>query len=318
MNQSCSIGHKDSGIFIENEKKTRVVTLISLVAMAIEIVVGYWSGSMSLLADGWHMASHTLALALNLIVYYLFRHHKFKSLFTFGGGKILSLGGYTSAMILVLISFSMIYESGHRIMNQVSIHYNEAILVAVLGLIINLVCVYILHSKENKSHDHHSHCDHGHHHHHHDHHGHHHHHHHSHNVKDHNHSSAYFHILTDAVTSILAIVALLIGKYFDILWADPFVGVLGGFVVFKWSLDLIKETGKDLLDAHDASIDKEKLIKEIEVDGSHVIDLHLWKLSPHELGCEIIIKASKLQKSSDYRDLIQEKFNIHHLIIEVV
>ena len=310
----CSIDHhKDTGIFLANEKKTKWVTLITLATMVVEVIVGYWSGSMALLADGWHMASHTLALFLSLIVYYLYRHPTFRKNFTFGGGKILSLGGYTSALFLILIALSMIYESFLHFYEVRVIHYNEALVVAAVGLIVNLVCAFILHQDEEiKTHEHGDHCDHGknklspknHHHHHHHH--------------DHNHQSAYIHILTDAMTSVLAIFALLLGKWQGLHWADPAVGVLGGIVVLKWSFSLIKQSGMDLLDAHDITIDRENLIKKLERDGSKVVDMHLWKLAPGQVGCEIIIRRNQEQKSSDYRDLIQKSFNIHHLVIEVV
>lgn len=303
--QHCTIDHKDTGVFLANEQKTKWVTIITLLTMFVEIGVGYWSGSMALLADGWHMASHTLALFLSLVVYYLYRHPKFRASFTFGGGKILSLGGYTSSLFLILIAGSMIYESIHHIFKERAIHYNEALIVAAIGLVVNLICAKILH----QGHDHHEH-------HHHDHdHGHDHHHHHHH---DHNHQSAYVHILTDALTSVLAIVALLMGKWQGWSWLDPAVGILGGVVVLKWSMGLIRQSGMDLLDAHETSIDRDNLVKELEVDGSKVMDIHLWKLAPGQVGCEIVIKRNENQLSADYRDLIQKSFDIHHLIIEVV
>ncbi len=322
MQPHCSIDLKDTGVFLSNEKKTKWVTIITFITMNVEIVVGYWSGSMALLADGWHMASHTLALFLSLIVYYLYRHPSFRSSFTFGGGKILSLGGYTSALFLILIAGSMIYESFLHFYVAKAIHYNEALIVATIGLIVNLVCALILHKDENHGDHVHSHCDHDHHHHHnltpephtnqlhsgnrHNH------------VHDHNHQSAYIHILTDALTSLLAIFALILGKWQGWNWLDPLVGILGGFVVLKWSFGLIRQTGMDLLDAHEISIDRENLVKKLEIDGSKVLDIHLWKLSPGQVGCEIIIQRNQNQRSRDYRDLIQGDFNIHHLIIEVV
>jgi cation diffusion facilitator family transporter len=327
MQHNCSIKNKDSGVFLANEQKTKWVTFITLLTMFIEIAVGYWSGSMALLADGWHMASHTLALFLSLIVYYLYRHPKFRASFTFGGGKILSLGGYTSALFLILIAGSMILESVHHFYNGRQIHYNEALIVAGLGLFVNLVCAMILHQghpeeTEGTFHKHHDHADCSH-----DHGGdsrpnklapankHHHVHTHTH---DHNHESAYVHILTDALTSVLAIFALLLGKWQGWAWLDPAVGILGGLVVLKWSFGLIKQSGMDLLDAHDGSIDRENLVKTLEFDGSKVVDIHLWKLAPGSIGCEIIIRRNHEQKSSDYRDLIQKNFNIQHLVIEVV
>ncbi len=323
MHQQCSIEHKDTGIFLANEQKTKWVTIITMVTMVVEIAVGYWSGSMSLLADGWHMASHTLALGLSLVVYYLYRHPKFRSSFTFGGGKILSLGGYTSSLMLVFIAISMVAESIARLYQKHTIHYEQAIIVAIVGLVVNLVCAYIMHQPEdNKNlameHDH-SNCDHkvsklspaGH--------THSHSHSHSHgHAHDHNHESAYVHIVTDAMTSVLAILALLLGQWQGWTWLDPAVGIVGGVVVFKWSLGLIKQSGMDLLDAHDVSIDREKLVTKIENDGSKVLDIHLWKLAPDQVGCEIIVKRNSNQLSANYRDLIQKDFAIHHLIIEVV
>jgi cation diffusion facilitator family transporter len=320
MQRQCTIEHRDTDVFIANERKTKWVTLITLFTMIIEVVVGYWSGSMALLADGWHMASHTLALFLSLVVYYLYRHPKFKQSFTFGGGKILSLGGYTSALFLILIAGSMIYESFLHFYEKRIIHYNEALVVAAVGLLVNLICAFILHQKEGSghSHEHDDHCHHpknklspphSHHNHSHSHHN------HSH---DHNHQSAYIHILTDALTSVLAIFALLLGKWNGWHWLDPAVGILGGVVVFKWSLSLIKQSGMDLLDAHDDTIDRDNLVKKLEVDGSKVIDIHLWRLAPGQVGCEIIIRRNLDQKSAFYRELIKKNFDIHHLIIEVI
>ena len=316
MQHSCSINHKETGVFLANEQKTKWVTIISLFTMVLEIGFGYWTGSMALLADGWHMASHSLALGLSVLVYYLYRHPRFRSAFTFGGGKILSLGGYTSAIFLVLIAGTMIVESFSRFYERPKIHYQEALIVAVIGLVVNLICAWILHNGED-SHDHHHHhsekCDHQatklapvHHHH------------HNHHATDHNHQSAYVHILTDALTSVFAIVALLMGMWQGWSWFDPLVGIIGGLVVLKWSLGLIRQSGMDLLDAHDPSIDRESLITTLERDGSKVIDLHLWKLAPDQIGCEIIIQNNQQQRSVDYRDVIRRHFNIHHLIIEVV
>lgn len=320
MHQHCTIEERDTTVFLSNERKTKWVTLITLITMFVEVGVGYWSGSMALLADGWHMASHALALFLSLVVYYLYRHPKFRSSFTFGGGKILSLGGYTSALFLVLIAASMIIESFQRFSSQQPIHYQEALMVATIGLVINLICAWILHQKEPEAHVHDHTCKpnklspagHGHHHHHHDHghsHGH---------GHDHNHESAYVHILTDALTSLFAIGALILAMWKGWTWADPLVGIIGGVVVLKWAVGLIKSSGMDLLDAHDNTIDRTKLVKTLEIDGSKVIDIHLWKLSPGQVGGEIIIRRNADQPSAYYRDLIRKNFTIQHLIIEVV
>lgn len=315
----CSIGHEDTGVFLANERKTKWVTIITLITMFIEISVGYWSQSMALVADGWHMASHSMAFILSLVVYYLYRHPKFRASFTFGGGKILSLGGYTSSLLLIFIAGSMIIESFFSFFESKDIHYEEALIVAGFGLVVNLICAKILHTGDHHHHDHHDHHDHHEHHEHdhhehehkHDHHDHHHHH-------DHTHQSAYIHVLTDALTSVLAIIALIMGKWQGWSWLDPAVGLLGGIVVLKWSLNLIRQSGMDLLDAHEDSIDRDRLVKVLEEDGSKVMDIHLWKLAPGQVGCEIVIKKNQNQGSADYRDLIQNQFEIHHLIIEVI
>ncbi len=323
MHQHCTIEERDTTVFLANEQKMKWVTVITLITMIVEVSVGYWSGSMALLADGWHMASHALALFLSLVVYYLYRHPKFRSSFTFGGGKILSLGGYTSALFLVLIAGSMIWESFQRFSDQKPIHYQEALIVASIGLVINLLCAWILHQKDEtpatQVHEHGAHCNHnklapaGH--------SHSHTHSHSHSHShghDHNHESAYVHILTDALTSLFAIGALLLAMWKGWTWADPLVGIIGGIVVLKWAVGLIKSSGMDLLDAHDDSIDRANLVKTLETDGSTVVDMHLWKLAPGQVGGEIIIRRNSDQPSSYYRDLVQKRFTIQHLIIEVV
>jgi cation diffusion facilitator family transporter len=325
MQNYCSIDLKDTGHFLSNEKKTKWVTIITLVTMFVEVGMGYWTGSMSLLADGWHMASHTVALFLSLVVYYLYRHPRFRAAFTFGGGKILSLGGYTSSLMLIFIAVSMVWESVERLRSPLQIHYQEALLVAVIGLVVNLVCALILHQKSPEAVEEHQHdasCSHknklspaGHSHAHSHSHGHGHGHNHAH---DHNHESAYVHILTDALTSVLAIVALILGAWKGWTWLDPAVGILGGIVVFKWSLGLIRQSGMDLLDAHDGSINRTQLIQAVEGDGSTVLDVHLWKLGPGQVGCELVVKRNLSQTSMDYRNMIQKKFEVNHLIIEVV
>jgi cation diffusion facilitator family transporter len=211
----------------------------------------------------------------------------------------------------------MIVESFQRFSQQKPIHYQEALIVATIGLLINLLCAWILHQKEDMPHvhEHGDHCKHnklapagGHHHHNHSHsHGH-----------DHNHESAYVHILTDALTSLFAIGALLLAMWKGWTWADPLVGIIGGLVVLKWAVGLIKSSGMDLLDAHDESIDRANLVKTLETDGSKVLDMHLWKLAPGQVGGEIIIRRNADQPSSYYRDLVQKKFTIQHLIIEVL
>lgn len=264
MNKNCTIKYQHSDVFMDNENKIKIVAAITLITMVAEIGVGYWSGSMALLADGWHMASHALAMFLSLFVYYLYRHQAFRDSFSFGGGKILSLGGYTSALFLVLIALSMIYESIVRFNDVREILYLEAIAVAAVGLVVNLICAWIL-GHDHHGHDHGKppssiagdhHCDH---------------HHHSHGekaeieFKDHTHESTYIHVLTDAITSVLAIIALLLGMWQGWSWLDPAVGILGGIVVLKWALSLIKQSGRDLLDAHVVELDKNEILMPLKL-----------------------------------------------------
>lgn len=312
MGQDCQI-HEHIDQYLENEKKMKWVALISFLVMVVEIIYGKLTGSMSLLADGWHMASHTLALFLSVFVYYLFRSQTFRQKFSFGGGKILSLGGYTSSLMLLGIALTMIYESIMRFFQPEAINYQDALIVTLVGFIVNLVCAGILHeddNHENCQHDHHKpnklaplNHQHQHHHHHHSH--------------DHNHESAYMHVLSDALTSVLALIALFLGYKFQFTWADSAVGLLGGLIVLRWSYQLIKQSAFDLLDAHDQNIDREKMKAIIENDGSKLIDLHLWRISPEKTGCELVIHPSEHQNAKFYRQKILASFTIHHLIIEV-
>jgi cation diffusion facilitator family transporter len=311
----CSLNEKR--IINKNELKTKWVLVITLVTMVAEIIIGYISGSMALLADGWHMGSHALAMALSVLVYWLYRQEWFKEKFTFGGGKVLSLGGYTSAWFLVFMAIFMSYESVMRMFTPVDINYRQAMMVATIGLVINIICALIL--KDD--------------HHHHDHHGHHHGHDHAHpkhdyskmtftpvteqkhEVHDLNHQSAYYHILADAVTSLLAIVALFFGQK-GYSWLDPLMGIIGGVLVLRWGIKMVKISALDLMDAHETSINQEKLKNLVEKNGAKVKDLHVWRLGPGEVACELV-----LSHSSNHVHLFKEKilkeFSIQHLVIQM-
>lgn len=207
----------------ENEKKTLVVIIFTLLAMAAEIAYGYFTNSMALLADGYHMATHALALFLAYIAYVLARKYKNSDLFKNGTEKIGVLAGYTSSLFLGLTGVWIIIEALLRFIHPLKIQFSEAILVAVIGLIVNVICIFIMENKHNHSHN--DVCD-----------------------KDYNLRAAYYHILADALTSILAIGALLIGKYFHITTLDSLTGILGGILILKWATGLIKDTVKILLD----------------------------------------------------------------------
>ena len=211
-----------------NERKTLVVIVFTIITMVLEIFFGFLTGSMALLADGFHMGTHVLALGLTFTSYILIRRFKDSPSFPKGTNKIGDLTGYTSSLFLAGIGLSVIYESVLRLFNPRDIEFNEAILVAFVGLIVNVVCIFIMEYKGNQCE--HS-CN--------NHHVHH---------EDFNFKAAYFHILADALTSVLAIIALLVGKYFNLTYFDALIGALGGVLILKWAYLLLKETTLKLVD----------------------------------------------------------------------
>jgi cation diffusion facilitator family transporter len=274
-----------------NEDKTLVVIIITFVMMLAEIIMGNITGSMALTADGWHMASHAGALGITYLAYRLHRSTKLQHQFVFGPGKFIPLGGYTSAVCLGLVAIFMVYESVLRLMSPIEIRYNEAIIVSLIGLIVNVICAFILK-------DEHHHHDHGHDHHH-----------------DHNLKSAYMHVLADALTSVFAIAALLLGKYYHLNWMDALVGILGGVVIFRRAIRLCKETAFELLDGHAKSISHEAVLQILN-EQAEVTDLHIWKIAPNALACEVILVSKELKGVHYYRTLLKEKFSFKHIVIE--
>ena len=271
------------------ESRTLVVILITATMMIIEIFAGIHFGSMALLADGLHMASHTMALAITIFAYIYARHHARNKRFSFGTGKVNALGGFTGAILLAVFALYMGYESLIRLMNPVAIEFNQAILVAVLGLIINAASVLILGSNGH----HHNHSNH--HDHHHDHSNHH----------DHNLRSAYWHIMADALTSVLAIVALLSAKYFGWIWMDPTMGILGALLVFIWSYSLLGSSGSVLLDCQASPKLQQLIQKAIESDNdSRITDLHIWSIGPGIFAAQITLVAHNPLTPNEYKKLI--------------
>lgn len=198
-----------------HEKKTRLVVIITAVAMVIEIFFGYYTNSMSLLADGWHMASHVLAIGITWFAYVFIRKHSNNEKFLHGTDKLLSLSGYTSAIFLFVIAFIMAKESIERFFNPVEIRFEEAIIVAIIGLVVNLACARILH--------------------------------HDHAHSDHNIRAAYLHVLADALTSITAIIALTAGYFWNLFYLDSFSAIISSIVIAHWAFNLAKRAGKDLI-----------------------------------------------------------------------
>ena len=297
------------------ESRTLWVIAITATMMVVEVWAGIVFGSMALLADGLHMASHAAALGITAFAYIYARRHAHDPRFSFGTGKVNALGGFAGAMLLAVFACFMAWESVARLIHPTAISFNSAILVAVLGLIVNGVSVFVLGGDHHHDHDHgHSHEEHGHHHHHHDHthHGHEHAHHHDHNLR-----SAYLHVLADALTSVTAILALLAAKYFGWIWMDPIMGIVGSLLVAKWSMGLLGQTSEVLLDHQAPAGVTEKVRSAIESDGhSHISDLHVWAIGPNRFSVIVAVVSAEPQAAADYRDRLDaERFP--HVTIEV-
>jgi cation diffusion facilitator family transporter len=287
-----------------NERRTWFVVVLTVVMMVGEIVAGWLSGSMALLADGWHMATHAAALGIAGLAYLFARQHARNAHFTFGTGKFGDLAGFASALILMMIALQVAYESVVRLFNPVQIAYGEAISVAVLGLAVNLVSAWLL----GGGHDHHHVHDDEHEHHHE--HGHHHQH-------DNNLRAAYIHVLADAATSILAIAALVVAAYSGWAWADPLVGIVGSLVIASWACGLIRASGAVLLDVN-ADKNLEMVIRDrLETKGDRVTDLHLWQVGPGHRAAVISVVSDSPLPPKTYKRRLGGLRGLSHVTIEV-
>lgn len=294
------------------ESRTIWVIALTTIMMVVEISAGIIYGSMALLADGLHMASHAAALCVSAFSYVYARKKAHDQTFSFGTGKVNTLGGYTGALLLALFALMMAWESVSRFISPVPITYNQAILVAVLGLIVNGVSVFILGVDDHHHHGHEHGHDHGHGHHHHNEDDHKHHHHHDHNLR-----AAYLHVLADALTSVFAIVALLCAKYFGWNWMDPFMGIVGSVLVGRWSIGLLKSSARVLLDRQLDQDQLDEIRSAIQGDGdSRVSDLHAWSIGPGIHAAEIAIVAHETKAADEYRRRLPSYLN--HATIEVI
>lgn len=284
------------------EIRTLIVVVLTAVTMAVEIAAGLAYGSMALLADGLHMASHAAALSISMFAYVYARRHARDVRFSFGTGKVNSLAGFSGAILLAMFSLVMAWESVERMIYPVAIQFNQALVVAVLGLIVNGVSVFIL-GHEDEHDDHHHEHDHG----------------HSHSHKhDHNLRAAYLHVLADALTSVLAIGALLSGKYFGLSWLDPVMGVVGAILVARWSIGLLVATARVLLD-HQGPWNLQEEIKEAieEESGTAITDMHLWQIGPGIYSLALVIAAEEPGSADHYRGLLPHGHGLVHATIEV-
>lgn len=291
------------------QKKILIATILTGVMMVFEIFGGWFFNSMALLADGWHMSSHMLALGLAYFAYRMARKYSQDQRFCFGTWNIEILAGYSSAILLMVVALFMGIQSVERLFNPVNIHYNEAISIAVIGLAVNFICAWLLH---DSGHHHHHHYEHDHHH---DH-GHHHHDEDGHHEHDLNQKAAFLHVVADAVTSVLAIIALFAGKFFGWDFLDAVLGIVGAFLVAHWSWGLIRETGKTLLDAemeHPVVQEIQEVIDDL--DSRIVItDIHVWKVGKGKFSCILSLDVSSLNITADE---VRKALSIHEEIVHV-
>jgi cation diffusion facilitator family transporter len=284
---------------VENERKTWLVVLLTATMMVVEIIGGMFYGSMALVADGWHMSTHAGALAISAFAYRYARSHAHDPRFTFGTGKLGELAGYSSALILFMIALIVGFESAVRLLNPVAIGFDEAIVIAFVGLGANLASAWLL--RDDHDHGHRHRHDHGH--------GHHHH--------DHNMRSAYLHVVTDALTSVLAIVALLAGKFYGLSWMDPAMGVIGAIVIAHWAVTLVRSSGAVLLDAVPDTDIATELRKRLEVGTDRVSDLHVWRVGPGHTAVIASVVADEPMTPDRYKDRLKGIDGLSHVTVEV-
>jgi len=283
------------------ERRTLWVVGITLVMMTIELAAGAIYGSMALLADGWHMGTHAAALGVAVFAYVYARRHSDDPRYSFGTGKVGALGGFASATGLAVVSLLIFAESAQRLASPVTIRFDEAIAVACVGLAVNVLCALLL--RDDHDH-HHAHGDSGH-----AHHDHHH---------DHNLRGAYLHVLADALTSLLAIGALLVGKLVGWTWMDPLMGLVGSLVIARWSHGLLRDSSRVLLDAEASPAKVEAIREAIESDGdARVADLHVWRVGPRHLAAIVSIVAHLPREPEHYKRRVAGHRDLAHVTVEV-
>jgi cation diffusion facilitator family transporter len=291
----------------KNERRTWAVIALCAAMMVAEIVGGLLFGSIALVADGLHMSTHASALLLAALAYRYARRHADDPRFSFGTGKLGDLAGFSSAIVLLMIAVLIGYEAVARLIAPVPISFNEAIPIAVLGLIVNIVSALLLSGGHDHSHSH----DHGHSHEHGDAHV------HGTAHRDNNMRAAIIHVLADAVVSVLVIAGLLLGRTFGWLFMDPLAGLVGAAVIASWSYGLIRDTGAILLDMNPDRGMAERVRATIERDGDRLEDLHLWRLGPGHLGAILSVATTKPRDAGYYRSLLRHFRNLSHVTVEV-
>lgn len=289
------------------ERGTRAVMWITAIMMVVEIFAGWGFNSMALLADGWHMSSHAVAIGLSAFAYSAARRYSNDPRFAFGTWKIEILGGFASAIFLLCVAAMMVFGSVERIFSPQPIHYQEAIIVAVIGLLVNIICAMILgNAHHGHDHHHHSHEDEA----------------HGHLHHDLNLKSAYLHVIADAATSVLAILALVGGWFYGWSWLDPVMGIVGAILVATWAKNLLIETGKVLLDRemdHPVVDEIREVIEPPEnPDKTKITDLHVWRVGKEAYSCALsIVTHSETLTPEEVRDQLRQHEEIVHTTIEI-
>ncbi len=286
------------------------MVILTGLTMLLEIAAGYWFNSMALLADGWHMASHMVAIGLAALAYLLARRYAADHRFTFGTWKIEVLAGFASALLLVVVALFMIGESLLRFWAPAAIGFDEALVVAVVGLLVNLLSAWLLRDQHDHGHGHgddaHSHAKRGHA--------------HAHGApgKDLNRHAAFIHVLTDALTSVAAIIALLGGKLFGWGWLDPAMGIIGALVILVWARGLLRDTAKALLDSEmdDPLVGKVREALE-RVPDTEVTDLHLWRVGRSQYSCILSVVTHQPHTADRYKAALQPFAQLVHITAEV-
>ena len=268
--------------------------------MVIEIAGGWWFNSMAVLADGWHMSSHAFALGLSAFAYSFARRHAADRRYAFGTWKVEVLGGFTSALLLLAVAALMVFQSVERLVAPQDIHYREAIVIAVVGLVVNLICAWWL--RDSHSHDHGHDHDHGHAH------------------QDMNVRAAYVHVLADAATSVLAIVALVGGLLWGLGWLDPLMGLVGAALVSAWAWGLMRDSGRILLDAEmDAPVVAE--IREVIEQGevpARIMDLHVWRVGRAKYSVVLTVRTDSGKDGEYFRRALGVHEELAHVTVEVI
>lgn len=291
-------GHNFAEDTTAAERRTRIVIVITVIMMIVEITAGSIFQSMALLADGWHMSTHVAAFLITAVAYALSRRRASDPSYTFGTGKIGVLGGFTSAIVLGVVAFLIAAESIHRMVEPLEIRFNEAIFVAVLGLLVNLVCAVLLHDSHDTTHahDHHHGPIHG----------------------DLNRRAAYVHVLADALTSVMALVALVCGKYLGWTLMDPIVGILGSLVVASWAVGLMRQTSGILLDRTPSWSDLPgEIRKTVDDEDAAVCDLHVWQVAPGKFAAILAIDANDPAAAGRIKSRLREHDELVHVTVEV-